>query len=300
MSKKEIVIWGAGLIGQRLCIDISKKDYEHVVFFVDSNPSLWNTKIRINDIEYDIYPPEKLVAEKYDEICIAVKNAANEIYIQCTVEMEIPGTIINREFLDNFTNDVAQQYLQCRDWFVEDFAGMGISGSVAEVGVFRGAFAKVINRCFPDRKLYLYDTFQGFNENDIKKEILLSGDESAIKQWQSSMGNFSNTSVDYVLSQMPYPGNCIIKKGYFPETFSEYDEKFAFVNLDCDLYNPIKAGLEQFYPRMEKGGIILIHEYFDDVSFLPGIKQAVNEFVFENNCVKAPIGDKQSIAIIKK
>lgn len=42
-----------------------------------------------------------------------------------------------------------------------------IKGNVAELGVFRGDFAKFINLSFPDRKLYLFDTFEGFDEKDI-------------------------------------------------------------------------------------------------------------------------------------
>ena len=34
----------------------------------------------------------------------------------------------------------------------------GLSGSVAEAGVFRGEFAKQINKYYPDRKCYLFDT----------------------------------------------------------------------------------------------------------------------------------------------
>src|SRR3989338_5554484 len=43
-----------------------------------------------------------------------------------------------------------------------------IPGSVAELGVYRGDFAKKINEAFPDRKLYLFDTFAGFNTGDVE------------------------------------------------------------------------------------------------------------------------------------
>jgi hypothetical protein len=42
-----------------------------------------------------------------------------------------------------------------------------ISGNVAELGVYQGGFAQYINQIFPDRKLYLFDTFEGFNESDV-------------------------------------------------------------------------------------------------------------------------------------
>jgi O-methyltransferase len=85
-----------------------------------------------------------------------------------------------------------------------------IMGSIAELGVYQGDFAKIINIAFPDRKLYLLDTFEGFDERDVKIE----------KENGFSMGNqdFSETNVELVLSKMKHKENCIIKKGYFPES----------------------------------------------------------------------------------
>src|SRR6188508_837716 len=36
----------------------------------------------------------------------------------------------------------------------------GVKGNVAELGVYKGEFAKRINQLFPDKKLYLFDTFE--------------------------------------------------------------------------------------------------------------------------------------------
>jgi O-methyltransferase len=87
-----------------------------------------------------------------------------------------------------------------------------IDGSVAELGVYRGDFAKLINIVFPDRKLYLFDTFEGFDERDVKTEITNG----------FSMGNqdFSETSLELVLNKMKHKENCIIRKGYFPESIT--------------------------------------------------------------------------------
>lgn len=46
-----------------------------------------------------------------------------------------------------------------------------LDGAVAELGVYRGDFAQYINFKFKDRKLYLFDTFQGFNENESRTQI---------------------------------------------------------------------------------------------------------------------------------
>src|SRR6476659_3538818 len=45
-----------------------------------------------------------------------------------------------------------------------------LPGHVAELGVYKGKFARYINEYFPGRKLYLFDTFEGFDERDIAKE----------------------------------------------------------------------------------------------------------------------------------
>ena len=69
---------------------------------------------------------------------------------------------------------------------------------------------------------------------------------------------------------------CMIRKGFFPETVEDIEDSFCFVNLDADLYAPTISGLRWFYPRMERGGVILVHDFFSRV--FHGIKDAVREF----------------------
>lgn len=108
---------------------------------------------------------------------------------------------------------------------------------------------------------------------------------------------FKDTSVETVMKRLPFPENVTIKKGFFPETFELFNkETYIFVNLDTDLYQPIKDGLELFYPRMVSGGVILVHDYY---SMLFGVTNAVDEFVKEYHVRALPIGDGKSIAIIK-
>lgn len=71
----------------------------------------------------------------------------------------------------------------------------------------------------------------------------------------------STTSVDYVLNKMKYKNNCSVRKGYFPETFENIDEKFCYVSIDCDLYKPTYDGLCRFWLHMNSGGYIMVHDY---------------------------------------
>ena len=165
-----------------------------------------------------------------------------------------------------------------------------IIGNVAEVGVYKGKFARYINQYFPNRKLYLFDTFEGFYEKDIKIE-----EESGLNEVTQ---NFSNTSTDLVLKNMPFPQQCIIKKGFFPETIAGIDDSFAFVSLDTDLYEPIYQGLIYFYPRMIKGGYIFVHDVNNDA--YQGAAKAVNEFSSENGISFLPIPDSCGSAVFIK
>jgi len=165
-----------------------------------------------------------------------------------------------------------------------------VQGNIAEVGVYKGDFAKELNYAFPDRILYLFDTFKGFDQKDILVETrnnLSKGEQ-----------NFSDTSVELVLSKMKYKHQCRVHKGYFPESLNGLDDTFAFVSLDPDLYKPILDGLEYFYPRLNKGGFIFIHDYNN--SEYPGAKQAVKEFSIKYNIPYVPISDAWGSAIIKK
>ena len=172
-----------------------------------------------------------------------------------------------------------------------------INGAVAECGVFRGDSAKYLNMFFSDRKLYLCDTYEGFDIDDLQDEK-----ENNRGSFQESRFLdkffFAGTSVELVMSKMPNKKQIVIKKGYFPSTMINVDEQFAFVNLDMDLYIPMLEGLKYFWSKMSPGGCILLHDYFS--KDFERVQDAVRDFekTIGKSVVKLPIGDDCSLAII--
>lgn len=165
-----------------------------------------------------------------------------------------------------------------------------IEGSVAELGVYKGKFAKFINQYFPERILYLFDTFEGFDVRDITTERenkLSTGDQ-----------DFSETSVESVMKLMPYPKKCIPIKGFFPESAKGINTTFAFVSIDADLYEPIYNGLIFFYPKLSPGGYIFIHDFNNDN--YKGARKAVEQFCMEQKINSVPLPDSCGSAIITK
>ncbi len=165
-----------------------------------------------------------------------------------------------------------------------------VAGSTAEVGVYRGDFAKYINQAFPDRILYLFDTFEGFDKNDTAIE--------QAKNFGDGHQDFSNTSTELVLSKMTTRNNCIIKQGRFPNSLNGLEDTFCFVSLDPDLYEPIYQGLVYFYPRLTKGGYIFIHDYNN--KHYSGAKQAVREYCQQHNIGYTPVSDEWGTVVITK
>ncbi len=153
-----------------------------------------------------------------------------------------------------------------------------VPGDMAELGVYKGGTAHIILEATrgTDKKLFLFDTFEGLPPTGV-----LSIEKDNIENKDS----FSNNSVELVkefLSQKSDIKRVIFKEGFFPQTTHGLENnKFSLAYLDADLYQSMKDGLEFFYPRMNKGGIIIIDDYQSQC--WPGTTQAVHEFRDSHN-----------------
>ena len=144
----------------------------------------------------------------------------------------------------------------------------GVPGAAAELGVYRGFFARCINQLLPERKLYLFDSFEGFSE-----------EANASESFQAA---HANTTIEKVLAILPYPEKVIVKPGFFPESLGGLEEQFCLVSLDVDFYQTTLDGLRYFWPRLEKGGYLLLHDWGSPK--LPGVAKALQDFERENGC----------------
>ena len=232
-----------------------------------------------------IKSPESLIDCDVDEIVLGTLMGLDEVQEQLK-ELKLHHIPLNKEYV---TISVMSRRLFLKR-LAETYKKKNLQGAVAEAGVFRGEFAKIINETFPDSTCYLFDTFEGFAEEDYAYET----EESMIDAEHLRM-----TSEELVYNKMPYKDKVIIKKGYFPATAEGITDNFIFVNLDMDLYHPILEGLRFFFPLMKEGGVILIHDYFTEV--FPNVEKAVDDYEREAGIKlnKLPIGDDISLAIIK-
>jgi len=163
---------------------------------------------------------------------------------------------IKREVEMSLSNDEASRIY----WAVKSTEK--IDGEIAEVGVYRGGSARLICEVKGDKNLYLFDTFEGLPK---PHEIYDDGfHEGGAKE---SLENVQQHLVGY--------RNIYFYKGVFPDTAQVVKDKhFSFVHFDVDLYKSTLDCLKFFYPRVNKGGIIISHDY----PSVNGVKKAFDEF----------------------
>jgi O-methyltransferase len=172
-----------------------------------------------------------------------------------------------------------------------------LEGDIAEVGVYRGASARVICAVKGDKPLHLFDTFEGLpgvaaaDYTDDRTAFSPGGRRDlALHQ-----GKFSAGFQD-VQSYLAGFENVRWYRGVFPATAEPVrDRRFCFVHLDVDTYQSTRDGLSFFYPRLSAGGMLVSHDYAT-VS-CPGVHQAFDEFLQAHPQPVIELWDTQALLI---
>ncbi|WP_303863142.1 TylF/MycF/NovP-related O-methyltransferase [Alkalibaculum bacchi] len=278
---KKVLIFGAGQAG-RMIGKLLHGSCE-LIAFTDNNYK--NLPIALEGVP--IISPNDITMKKADAVIVSVLNKEAS---ECICQQLISEGINETKILNiNRLRELFDIRLSTLRLLAKEINDKNVKGNVAELGVYKGYLAREINTLFKERKLYLFDTFEGFDSRDLECENLY--DKS-----RSKRGDFSDTSMEQVKSVLPYPNMAVFCKGYFPETALHVEDTFAFVSLDTDLYLPTYNGLTFFYPRLSKGGYILIHDY--NSTQFPNVKKAVEDFSKEHNIRIIPLCDLHGSVLV--
>ena len=182
-------------------------------------------------------------------------------------------------------------YTLCKS--VEYIVKNKIPGGFVECGVFKGgsmmAIADTLRRLGDtSRDLYLLDTFKGMpapTAVDVSAKGIV-----AAEYWRSRVtdgsdhANWCNApleSVKEAMALIDYPADKLhYIVGKVENTLPEHaPESLALVRLDTDFYESTKHELIHLYPRLNKGGVLII----DDYGFWKGSARATEEYIAENN-----------------
>lgn len=325
-----IYIWGTGrLVGKVLGEFIEESQ---IAGFIDNDSAKKSfmgkrvfAPIEMEEREYDailvitihakeIYDQSKELQLDLDKMIFVYNNyVAMDINTNYTLAEKIFGKVysdvIRNRYLLVRKNEAAEMagrvlsagysemdYVRIKTFelVTEEIRQKNLQGAVAEVGVFRGEFAQYINASFPDKKCYLFDTFEGFAQDEAQDEVKRGHATDAIVE------AYKDTNVKLVMDKMKYPEMVEIRKGLFPDSLNGLEDQFAFVSIDVDFEKSIYDCMDYFYPRMlGGGGYIFVHDYN---SSLAGVKKAVKEYEERSGQVlhRVPLCDANGTLVITK
>ncbi|MDI9364742.1 MAG: TylF/MycF/NovP-related O-methyltransferase [Flavobacterium sp.] len=167
-----------------------------------------------------------------------------------------------------------------------------IKGDIVECGVWKGGSMMAVAKTLMElnerhRNLYLYDTYEGMSaptevdktQNDTEAHILLN--KNLNKEKNNVWAYASFETVKKGMKSTNYPDDKIIYiKGKVEDTIPNIiPEKIAILRLDTDWYESTKHELIHLFPRLQKGGILIL----DDYGYWQGARKAVDEYFAEQN-----------------
>lgn len=167
-----------------------------------------------------------------------------------------------------------------------------IPGDIVECGVWRGGSMMAVAKTLlalndTSRTLYLFDTFEGMPE-PTEHDVSQSGASALTKFARRARNNQSSDwcfaslqDVQAGMASTGYPADKVrFVKGMVEDTLpAQAPERVAVLRLDTDWYESTRHELEQLYPRLAEGGMLIVDDYADWL----GAKKAVDEYLAEHS-----------------
>lgn len=161
-----------------------------------------------------------------------------------------------------------------------------LPGAIVECGVFKGTslarfamFRELIGNPF-SKKVIGFDIFGKFPETSFEQ------DKAYRQRFISSAGeeSISKQQLIEVLKHKRIENDIDLVEGDITKTVPSYvkdhpELKISLLNLDTDIYEPAVTILEHLYPRIVKGGVLIL----DDYGVFPGETKAVDEYFKDKN-----------------
>lgn len=168
----------------------------------------------------------------------------------------------------------------------------GIPGDAAELGVFRGEFAALINAALPERRLHLFDTFEGFHAEDVEEERRLGLSRARpgtlrIRMWKRSC------AACRIRSAPSYTQGASLRP-----LSRAWNSAFPSSRWMQTSMHPLQPPLPLFWERLSPGGALLVH----DVNGFQyaGAGRAVREFCAERGVFPTPLCDMHGSVLLRK
>ena len=158
-----------------------------------------------------------------------------------------------------------------------------VVGDIVECGVWRGgsmslAATTLMQAGDHERQLWLYDTFdwrwepEGQDDGFLAAGAFAEGPPAAT----AIASGTSKAEVLDLLTRTGYPAEQLhLVQGLVQDTIpAQAPDCIALLRLDTDYYDSTRHELEHLYPRLTRGGVLIV----DDYGKLSGATKAVDEY----------------------
>jgi len=151
------------------------------------------------------------------------------------------------------------------------------TGHIAEAGIFKGTctllFAKLV-RLFEPETLTLvqgFDWFQGARTDGPEAALVEPGTYSASVEWVRRLVQVQGFDDIVRIHDLNLATE-------LPGFFAQHSHlQYKLVFLDCGYYDVVKACIEEFWPRLTPGGILVLDNLNHETA--PGETRAVRELL---------------------
>ncbi len=181
---------------------------------------------------------------------------------------------------------------------VEHVDRQSIAGAIVECGVWRGGNMMMVKEArrgaLPNRDIYLFDTFAGMSrptDVDVDRSGLVAAGKVERRQ-RDGYNSWCYASIEEVagaFDQFELSGDDVhFRKGKVEDTLVDphsLPDRIALLRLDTDWYKSTKIELEVLYPRLERGGVLII----DDYGHWHGARKAVDEYFGKQMPLLVPV-----------
>lgn len=186
-----------------------------------------------------------------------------------------------------FTYDMAVKYKDTTGVYVE----CGVAAGAQIIAMAAGA---------PNKTIYAFDSFEGI-PLPSNKDDQMPGIKFLSKEEQSKLPNpgeqvlvssgATSVSLEDFYEHINNSGvnseHIKTIDGWFENTLPNFSiEPISILRLDGDLYNSTYVCLKYLYPKVMKGGIVIVDDWA-----LPGCQAAVEDYFFENE-LRIPVFQK--------
>ena len=169
--------------------------------------------------------------------------------------------LINTLYNDRITM-VRPEYIQSLRMYAQNLTH--VEGDIMECGVWRGGTSIFLSHLFPDRNIWVCDSFCGFQPKE--KNIYECEYERHTPEFTEGASGLIGVSLEEVkrnFSNFGLENQPRIKflEGFVQDTLPTSGvEKLALLRIDVDGYSATLEVLDNMYDKVQKGGYIV----FDD------------------------------------